>query len=69
MMTRTRHKHEPQRSKSRRKRDRDKLKAKRGKVSTFGKNGPVGMQVIDPILAAIEDQERRIQALEEKLSS
>ena len=48
---------------------RDKLKAKRGKVCTFGKNGPVGMQVIDPILAAIEDQERRLQALEEKLSS
>ena len=48
---------------------RDKLKAKRGKVCTFGKNGPVGMQVIDSILAAIEDQERRIQALEEKLST
>ena len=48
---------------------RDKLKAKRGKVCTFGKDEPVGMQVIDPILAAIEDQERRIQALEEKLSS
>ncbi|HEY5953336.1 MAG TPA: hypothetical protein VIT18_03175 [Terrimicrobiaceae bacterium] len=48
---------------------RDKLKTKRGKVCTFGKNGPIGMQVIDPILDAIEDQERRIRALEEKLSS
>jgi hypothetical protein len=48
---------------------RDKLKARRGKVCTFGKNGPIGMQVIDPILDAIEDQERRIRALEEKLTS
>jgi hypothetical protein len=33
---------------------RDKLKAKRGKVCTFGKNGPVGMQVIDPFLPRLK---------------
>ena len=32
---------------------RDKLNAKKGKVCTFGKNGPVGMQVIDALVEAL----------------
>ena len=48
---------------------REKLKAKKGTVCTFGKNGPVGMQVIDALISAIEDQEERLAVLEKKLSS
>ena len=47
----------------------DKLKAKKGKVCTFGKNGPVGMQIVDALVDALEAQEQRIEALEKKLSS
>ena len=45
------------------------LKAKKGKVCTFGKNGPVGMQIVDALVDALEAQERCIEALEKKLSS
>ena len=48
---------------------RDRLSTKKGKVCTFGKNGPVGMQVIDALVEALEAQEQRIDELEKKLSS
>ena len=48
---------------------RERLSAKKGKVCTFGKNGPVGMQVIDALVEALEAQEQRIDELEKKLSS
>ena len=33
---------------------RDKLKEKTGKVCTFGKNGPVGLSLIDAIVETLE---------------
>jgi hypothetical protein len=35
---------------------RDKLKEKKGKVCTFGKNGPVGLSLIDAIVETLEAQ-------------
>jgi hypothetical protein len=35
----------------------------------FGRNGPVGMQVIDGLVEALEAHEQRIEELEKKLSS
>ena len=48
---------------------RDKMHAKKGKIVTFGKRGPVGLQIIDVLVAELEEQDQRIQALEKKLSS
>ena len=48
---------------------RDKMHAKKGKIVTFGKGGPVGLQIIDVLVAELEEQDQRIQALEKKLSS
>jgi hypothetical protein len=48
---------------------RDKLTDKKGKVCTFGKNGPVGMNLIDAIVETLEAQHKRIQALEKKSGS
>jgi hypothetical protein len=48
---------------------RDKLNEKKGKVCTFGKNGPVGMGLIDAIVETLEAQHQRIEALEKKSGS
>ena len=48
---------------------RDKLTDKKGKVCTFAKNGPVGMNLIDAIVETLEAQHKRIQALEKKSGS
>jgi uncharacterized coiled-coil DUF342 family protein len=48
---------------------REKVDAKKGKIVTFGKGGPVGLQIIDVLVAELEEQDQRIQALEKKLSS
>jgi hypothetical protein len=48
---------------------RDKLKVKKGTVCVFGKNGPVGMGLIDAMAEALEAQHRRIEALEKKSGS
>ena len=48
---------------------REKVDAKNGKIVTFGKGGPVGLQIIDVLVAELEEQDQRIQALEKKLSS
>ena len=45
------------------------MDAKKGKIVTFGKRGPVGLQIIDVLVAELEEQDQRIQALEKKLSS
>ena len=42
---------------------RDKLKARKAKVCTFGKNGPVGMQVTDALTA---DHARAVWLLQDQ---
>jgi len=48
---------------------RDKLKEKKGHVCTWGKNGPVGMQLIDVLVETLEAQQKRIEALEKNAAS
>jgi len=48
---------------------REKLKEKKGHVCTFGKNGPVGMVLIDALVEVLEAQQQRIEAIEKKASS
>jgi hypothetical protein len=48
---------------------RERLEDKEGKVCVFGKDGPVGMRLIDALVKTLEAQERRIQILEKKASS
>jgi hypothetical protein len=48
---------------------RDKLNDKKGKVCTFGKNGPVSLGLIDAIVETLEAQHQRIEALEKKAGS
>jgi hypothetical protein len=48
---------------------RDKLKEKKGHVCTWGKNGPVGMRLIDVLVETLEAQQKRIEALEKNAAS
>jgi hypothetical protein len=43
---------------------REKLKGKAGKVVTSSQNGPIGMQLIDAIVDALETLEKRVEKLE-----
>ena len=42
------------------------LEAKSGAVCRFGETGPVGMSLIDALVATIEAQQRQIDELEKK---
>lgn len=46
---------------------RDDLKAKSGSSCLFSAEGPVGMSLIDAIIATLDAQQTRIQELEQKL--
>lgn len=48
---------------------RERLNDKEGKVCVFGKDGPVGMRLIDAMVKTLEAQDQRIQALEKKARS
>jgi hypothetical protein len=43
---------------------RSKLKGESGKIVTSSDNGPIGLKVIDDVVAAMEALEKRIAALE-----
>ena len=40
------------------------LKERAGKMCTSSENGPIGISIIDDVVAVIESQERRIKKLE-----
>lgn len=43
---------------------RSNLRGKSGKMVVFSEGGPIGMRLMDDVVRVLEEQERRIAALE-----
>lgn len=48
---------------------RETLRNAPSRAIRSSENGPIGISIIDKIVAVMEDQERRIEQLEQKLGS